>query len=244
MATINLQTEKSGFNSSSQTNNLPVNVNWPERMASITVGVRLLSGGIRKLTSHPIRNLILTLAGGYLLYRGLTGNCPLYSRLNRRGIKNTPSNINIRKMLIVDKPRRSVYAFWRQLKNLPLFMTHLSKIKEIDEKRSHWEIKIPGNVAKIGWDVDIITDEPGHEVAWRSVPDSLVDTTGKVEFSDTPGNDGTIIEVTISYKPPKNNVVSMAAKLLSPVFEKLVKDDVARFKEYAESNMLTHTTSK
>ncbi len=230
MATLNLQATKPG----SQTSIIPVNVKWPERIASITIGVRLLSGGIRKLTSHPVRNSILMLAGSYLVYRGLTGNCPLYTRLSKIGIKKA-SNINIRTMLIVNKPRKWVYEFWRKLENLPLFMTHLSKVEEIDEKRSHWEAGLPGNIAKISWDAEIVNDEPGHMTAWRSVPGSMIDMTGKVEFSDTPGNDGTIIKVTISYQPPKNAIASTVAKLLTPAFEKLVRDDVAKFKEYAES---------
>jgi uncharacterized membrane protein len=52
-----------------------------------------------------------------------------------------------------------VYAFWRRLENLPLFMKHLSNVTEIDAKHSHWEAVVPGNIGKIKWNAEIVKEK-------------------------------------------------------------------------------------
>lgn len=218
---------------SSFQNELPVNLGWPERIISVTVGSRMLSRGIRKIIRHPVRNTILSMAGGYLLYRGLTGNCPLYSSLGKSTKKDV--NINIKSTLLVNKPRQEVYTFWRELENLPLFMEHLASVKNINSKRSSWEAKLPGNVAKLHWEAEIINDEPGKLISWRSIHNSTIGNEGKVEFSDLTDGQGTKVTVLISYLPPGGGLGTGIAKLLNPMFRKMVEKDVHNFKEFIES---------
>jgi hypothetical protein len=52
-----------------------VNVNESERFLSIVGGVGLTLYGLFRLSPG---HLSLVAAGGYLLYRGLTGHCPAY----------------------------------------------------------------------------------------------------------------------------------------------------------------------
>src|SRR5688572_24868264 len=108
-----------------------VNVGNNERIASAAIGAFLLSSGIGNLLKHPISGLVKTALGGVLLYRGISGNCPVYSSMGKtKGVAHTQA-INIRTSLIVNKPKDEVYAFWRKLENLPLFMKHLSSVTEI-----------------------------------------------------------------------------------------------------------------
>jgi hypothetical protein len=64
-----------------------VNVNTQERFASIIVGTVLLVYGLLRFLTAVGWGAIA--AGGYLLYRGLTGYCPAYRTL---GV-NTLSNV-------------------------------------------------------------------------------------------------------------------------------------------------------
>ncbi|MDB5119200.1 MAG: hypothetical protein JWN56_418 [Sphingobacteriales bacterium] len=220
-------------------NSLPVNINWPERIFSITTGARIAAGGLSRLTKNPLTGLIITAAGGYLLYRGLTGNCPLYARLAAIQ-KGKPDNINIKTTMVVKRPRHEVYGSWRRLENLPFFMSHLDSVTSVDNKHSHWEAKLPGKVAKVSWDAEIVSDEPGRLIAWKSVEGSAIDNAGRIEFVDAPGSGSTVVKVVFSYIPPVSGTIAEgAAKLLSPALEKIIKDDIHSFKQYIESSSLS-----
>ena len=60
-----------------------INVGWNERLASATIGAFLLSSGLNNLTKHPIKALAKTVLGGWLLYRGTSGNCPFYNSIGK-----------------------------------------------------------------------------------------------------------------------------------------------------------------
>ena len=212
-----------------------VNVGNNERILSAAVGAFLLSSGVSNLFSSPLSGLVKTALGGMLLYRGASGHCPVYSSMGKTKNVTHTSAINIRTSLVVNKPKDEVYAFWRKLENLPLFMKHLASVTEIDSKHSHWEAVIPGNIGKIKWNAEIVKEEPGYLIGWQSIPNSMINNAGKVMFHDAMGGQGTELEVVISYHPPAGELGSGAAKLLNPVFEKLIRQDVMNFKEYIET---------
>jgi len=212
-----------------------VNVSQGERIASAAIGAWLLSSGINNLIKHPINSLIKLGIGGVLLYRGASGHCPIYESMGKtKGVTNTP-NINIRTSLIVNKPKEEVYNFWRKLENLPLFMKHLASVTEIDSKHSHWEAVVPGNMGRIKWNAEIVKEEPNYLIGWQSIPNSTINNAGKVTFHDAANGQGTELEVVITYHPPAGEIGSGIAKMLNPVFEKLIRQDVMNFKEYIET---------
>ena len=43
----------------------------------------------------------------------------------------------------IRKPASEVYAFWRDLENLPTFMTHLEKVRATGYRTSHWSAATP-----------------------------------------------------------------------------------------------------
>lgn len=212
-----------------------VNVGQGERIASAAVGAWLLSSGLNSLFKHPVNGLIKTALGTYLLYRGASGHCAVYESLGKtKGVSHT-SAINIRTGLIVNKPKEEVYAFWRRLENLPLFMKHLASVTEIDTKHSHWEAVVPGNIGKVKWNAEIVKEEMNSLIGWQSIPNSMINNAGKVSFHDALGGEGTELEVVISYHPPAGEIGAGLAKVLTPVFEKMIRQDVMNFKDYIET---------
>lgn len=210
----------------------PVNLELPERLASVALGTKITFSGLFGLFKHPVRSAVKLFAGGYLLQRGVTGYCSLYAKLGKTS--TDPVNINIRYTFTVNRQREDVYDFWRRLENLPLFMSHLENIEILSATRSHWEAKIPGGLGNINWEAEIVKDEPGYHIGWHSLPGSTIENAGKVEFEDAPGG-GTIVKVVISYLPPAGGIGTGLAKLLNPLFEKVVRQDVLNFKDYIET---------
>lgn len=212
-----------------------INVAWPERMISSTFGALMISSAVRNLVSHPLKSFTKGLVGGYLLYRGLSGNCPLYAQMGKIKTIRHASSVNIRTTLTVNRPRYQVYAFWRNLENLPRFMKHLASVKEIDSTHSHWEAIIPGNLGRIKWNAIIVKEEPGTLLGWQSVPDSTINNAGKVEFRDVEEG-GTELRVVICYRAPAGDLGAGIAKIFNPIFDKIIRDDISSFKNYIEGD--------
>jgi uncharacterized membrane protein len=209
-----------------------INLNWAERYISIATGVKLTFSGLGNLFSSPLTSILKLGAGGYLLNRGVSGHCAIYSRMG----KNTqePVNINIRSSFTINKPRQAVYNFWRQLDNLPLFMNHLESVELLDDTRSHWVMKLPTGVGTISWDAEIVADNPGEMIGWSSLPDSVIDNAGKVFFRDALNGKGTLVDVLITYQPPAGGLGASVANLLNPFFKNIVDNDVRNFKQYMD----------
>ncbi|MDB5003851.1 MAG: hypothetical protein JWQ34_2076 [Mucilaginibacter sp.] len=209
-----------------------VNLNWPERYISIATGVKLTFSGLGNLFSSPLISILKLGAGGYLLNRGVSGHCAIYSKIGKD--TQEPVNINIRTAFTINKPRQEVYKFWRQLDNLPLFMNHLENIELIDDTRSHWVLKLPTGVGTVSWDAEIVKDKPGEMIGWSSLPDSIIDNAGKVFFRDSLDGKGTLVDVVITYQPPAGGVGAGIAHILNPLFKNIVDNDVRNFKQYMD----------
>ncbi len=209
-----------------------------ERPAAIGADQRTLSaiGGSLLLyfvaKKHKWDSLLL-LGGTYLIYRAVTGNCPVTTAWKSvQEHTNHGPNINVRTHLVVNKPREEVYNFLRRFENWPLFMRHLENVDELDNKTSAWRVKLPG-IGDIRWESRILKDEKNTELSWHSVPHAAIENTGKLNFSDLPGN-ATGIDILLSYRAPHGAIGQRLSRVLTPTFAEKVKDDVYRFKAYFE----------
>jgi uncharacterized membrane protein len=209
-----------------------INLKWPERYISIAVGVKLTFNGLRHLFTSPLTSMLKLGAGGYLLNRGVSGHCALYSKIGKD--PQEPVNLDIRSSFTIDKPRKEVYDFWRKLDNLPLFMNHLESVEVIDNERSHWVLKLPTGVGNVSWDAEIVKDKLGEVIGWSSLPNSIIDNAGKVYFRDAPDGRGTVVDVVITYQPPVGGLGASIATILNPVFKNMVDTDVRNFKQYMD----------
>jgi uncharacterized membrane protein len=209
-----------------------VNVNTGERVVSIAAGAFVFYKALTGVFKHPIFALQEAAVGGYLLYRGATGYCPIYSKIGKD--TTDPEAITITERFVVNSPRDKVFSFWRELENLPKFMKHLDSVESIDDKVSHWKANIPGEIVKVSWNAEITREEDDGYIGWQSVAGSQIDNAGKIEFKDSLNGSGTELLVEISYFPPAGVVGQSIAKLFNRVFENLVREDIIRFKNYVE----------
>lgn len=210
--------------------NLEINISKTERFVSVLSGSLMLYNSLSKKN----KNYAQTLLSGFMIFRGVTGHCPGYKLAGKTLEPEIVSNINMTITITVEKPVNFVYQFWRKLENLPLFMKHLEDVTIIDDEVSQWQVKVPGNLGNISWKAAIIKDIENKEIAWRSFSESLVHNIGKVEFHDN-NKFGTKMKVYISYTAPFGKSGEMAAKVLNPIFENMVEQDINRFKDYIEN---------
>jgi uncharacterized membrane protein len=181
---------------------------------------------------HKADSLLL-LGGAYLLYRAISGHCPITAAWKATHHRHHPSNINVRTQVIVNRPREEVYAFWRSLENWPLFMRHISNVDELDNTTSAWTMRLPG-VGEVRWEANIVREEKDAELSLSSVPDAAIDFTTKINFTSTPGN-ATRIDVMLSYRAPMGIIGERLSRLLTPAFKDKVEADIQHFKHYFEN---------
>lgn len=208
------------------------NVNAVERAISVTSGIILWGISFRRPFTNPIKYL----SSIYLLYRGISGNCPIYTKLGKDSTQ-TPA-INLRAEYVVRVPRQEVYDYWRKLENLPLFMKHLKSVEQLSQSESRWEAILPGNSGTLSWEAQIVKDTPGKLIAWRSTEGAIIDNSGKVEFYDDVNGSGTLIRVIFTYHPIAGGLGTGIAKFLNPSFEKLLREELHDFKVLIEGGDL------
>lgn len=209
---------------------LEYNVSERERVFSLLSGGVLLwkSLGGKKGLSFP-----KMLTAGFLLYRGITGNCPAYTAMGRPKLANPVKNLNIRISLLINKPVKEVYNYWRNLENLPAFISHLENVKNINDTLSRWTAVIPGHLGKIVWEAQIVKEEENRLIAWQSLADSQIQNAGKVTF-EAAGRKVTEMSVYITYHAPMGVAGNLLFKLLNPQFEKILDADIRNFKAHFE----------
>lgn len=140
--------------------------------------------------------------------------------------------MHLHENIVVQRPRDEVYAFWRNLTQLPQFMEHLVSVTGDPDGISHWTAKAP--TGAVEWDAKIVEDKPGEMISWRSLEDSEVRNSGAVRFLDAKGG-GTEVAVDISFDPPMGILGEAVAKLFGEAPDQQVADDLKRFKTIMES---------
>jgi uncharacterized membrane protein len=135
------------------------------------------------------------------------------------------------------RSRQELYDFWRDFRNLPLFMENIEAVDVLDGDRSHWVVRGPAG-ADLEWDSQITEDVPGEVIAWRSVEGASVDNSGRVEFRDSPNARGTIVSVTIAYDPPGGKLGKVFAKIFRREPAIQARHELRRFKQLMETGEL------
>jgi uncharacterized membrane protein len=211
-----------------------VNVGRVERGVSLASGLALLAYTVAR---RPRLSLPLGLDAGYMIYRGATGHCVFYQMLGiNRAEMNGHEGIRVERAVTVNRPRPELYQMWRDFENLPGFMEHLESVQvdESDPGRSHWVAKGPLD-RRVEWDAEVIEERENDVLVWKSLPGSMVESMGRVEFADAPGGRGTVVQVSMEYNPPAGSLGAAFAKLLGREPGDQIKEDLRHFKQIMEA---------
>ena len=225
------------------------NVGRLERLVSMMAGGALAVYGLKH---RQKKGGAAAVAAAGLLYRGATGHCPVYGAigLNTAGPDHTAdidsdtrqnlggaSGVRVEDSISIARPVEEVYRFWRDLENLPRFMTHLESVSVREEGISHWVAKGPAGTT-VEWDARIINDIENELIAWQSLTGSTVSTAGSVRFfHDRRG--GTVVRVKFQYYPPAGNLGAAVASALGEDPRTQVRDALRQLKRVLETRDMT-----
>jgi uncharacterized membrane protein len=193
--------------------------------APILGGGALVAFGLARRT---VPGILLATAGSMLIYRGLTPR---------------PTMMQTGASTTINKSPQELYDYWRNLENLPTIMENLVSVKEIDKTRSHWVAKTVGG-AQIEWEAEIVKDEPGQYIAWKSDHDAEIKTYGIIRFDPAPGNRGTDVNLLLKYSLPFGVLGAADAAMMGYEPSQQARNDLQRFKQFMETGEIATTAGQ
>jgi uncharacterized membrane protein len=140
--------------------------------------------------------------------------------------------------VVVARPRRELYAFWRNFTNAPKFMAHVEGVTEVDSLSSMWTVKDGGgNTAQ--WEMLVTDEEADRFIAWSTSGNTPVSYSGRVEFQDAPDEAGTEVTATVRHEEHAGLVETLIEAVAGPHHaeeDPVVQSpsDLIRFKDYME----------
>jgi uncharacterized membrane protein len=142
--------------------------------------------------------------------------------------------INISEGIRIERAAEDIFDFWRDLPNLPRFMSYVDRIDLRGDGISHWVIKGPAGVT-LEWDARLINEQRPRLIAWESIGDPDVVSAGSVKFTAL-GSETTDVEVRLQYDPPAGKLGAGLAALTGHSPSSVLRDDLRRLKQLLESD--------
>ena len=171
-----------------------------------------------------VKGMAMCAAGGALIAR-CSANEDIATLAKGRGIM-------VEKTVRIEAPVEQVFAYWRNLENLPQWMSHVREVRYLGGDRYHWVVDGPAG-APVEWDSELLNVVENREMTWRSVEGSQVENTGRVRFQ--PDGEGTRVHVQLKYSPPGGIIGHVVAKAFGVDPKTEMDDDLNRMKSAVET---------
>jgi uncharacterized membrane protein len=213
-----------------------------ERWVSLGAATGLVAYGLSRRT---VRGRWLAAAAAPFAYRVVAGHWPRFvnGRPDERPTTTALAGnrgVDVREAIRLEKPVTEVYRFWRRLENLPQFMSHLERVTELDDRRSHWTARGPAGM-RVEWDAEIINEVPDKLIGWRSLPDS--DVAGSVNFDTVRAGRSTQVTVRLQYAPPGGHAGAFVATIFGLEPSQTIREDLRRLKQILEAGEIPRTAA-
>jgi uncharacterized membrane protein len=218
----------------------PINLQELERWASLAAAGAVIVYGFSRRTAPGVA---LAVAATPLVYRGISGRWPFEDgdADDTRHALSGNRGIHVRESVRIERPVSEIYAFWRQLENLPRVLTHLESVDESGDGRSHWIARGPADLG-VEWDAEIINDIEDKLIAWRSLPHSDIVTAGSVNFKRVRGGRATELSVHLQYEPPAGRAGAFFARIFGREPSQTIREDLRRLKQVMEAGEVPRTS--
>lgn len=138
--------------------------------------------------------------------------------------------------IIINISPQEVYSFWRNLENLPKFISHLESVQVTGENRSHWRVKPQGG-RRLEWDSEIMLDVPNSLIKWHAVAGDFPHS-GTVHFDRATGGRGALVRVEIEHTLPAGAIGQNIAKLIGAEPRRHIRSGLRQLKQILETGSI------
>ena len=210
-----------------------------ERWASLAAATAVVAYGFSRRSAPGVA--LAAAAATPFAYRVLTGRWPFENGDTHTALSGE-RGLHVREAVRIERPVSEVYAFWRQLENLPRVLTHLEQVTERGDGSSHWVARGPADLG-VEWDAEIINEVDNKVIAWRSLPDSDVVTAGAVNFKPVREGRATELSVHLQYEPPAGRAGAYLARMFGREPSQTIREDLRRLKQVLEAGEIARTST-
>jgi uncharacterized membrane protein len=172
----------------------------------------------------------LGMGAGALLLTRAAANTPIRRLVNVTG----GFSVEVHKGIQIHAPVAEVFETLSDIRNFPRFMRNVRSVRMNPDGSSHWTVVGPAG-ASVKWDSVTTQLEPNALLAWRTVPRSAVEHSGRIRFAPVSGGESTRLEVHLSYRPPAGALGHLVARLFGADPKKEIAEDLLRLKTFLET---------
>jgi uncharacterized membrane protein len=136
----------------------------------------------------------------------------------------------VRTSMLIQADPNELYAMWRNVEAAPDWQEQIKQVLVTGQRTSHWVMQ--SGEKTIEWDSEILADEPGKRIAWRSIGGDS-DNAGEVIFEEAPGGRGTMVTVLQEFRMGK--LASAWETFVGRNPKQAVIENLRHFKAFAEA---------
>lgn len=205
--------------------------NWAPgwRLLMGAAGTALAFDGWTRLT---LGGVLEGITGAGLMARAIA-NRPIRQLLGLQGRRS----IELQKEILVQAPVDRVFDYWQNFENFPQFMHNVREVRQVGNHLSHWVVAGPMG-SPVQWDAMMTQCIPNQALAWKTTPESLVQSSGRVKFEPMDG--GTRIDLRMTYAPLGGVAGDLLAMLLGADPKAEIDSDLNRMKVFLETGIQPH----
>lgn len=146
----------------------------------------------------------------------------------------------VRTTALIQANADDLYRMWRDVEAAPTWQEEIRQVTRTGETTSHW-VMASGNkedAKTIEWDSEILKDEPGRRIAWRSIGGDA-ENAGEVIFEPSPGQRATMVTVLMEFRMGK--LTSALETVVGRNPKQAVIENLRHFKALAETGEIPRT---
>ena len=136
----------------------------------------------------------------------------------------------VRTTALVQADAMTLYSLWHDIEAAPLWQEEIAEVRKTGDRTTHWVMRSGDKT--IEWDSEMLADEPGKRIAWRSIGGD-VENAGEVIFEEASGGRGTLVIVLQEFRMGK--LASAWETLVGHNPKQAVIENLRHFKALAET---------
>jgi uncharacterized membrane protein len=113
--------------------------------------------------------------------------------------KDEDGKLWARTSVIIQSDAQTLYGMWRDVESAPAWHERIVSVNKTGPKIYHWVMQNEPGDKILEWDFEILSDEPGKRITWRSLSGEP-EGAGEVIFEPAPGGRGTMVTVLEQFR--------------------------------------------
>ena len=142
----------------------------------------------------------------------------------------------VRTSTLIHADPLALYERWRNLEKVPTWQEQIERVTVTGERTAHWVMRSGDKTME--WDSEILADEPGRRIAWRSIGGES-ENAGEVIFERSPGGRATMVTVLQEFRMAK--LASAWETIVGRNPKQAIIENLRHFKALAETGEIPRT---